>query len=255
MHPRPAPPSPAEPLTAAERRVMADLLSAYRQGAFPMADARHARGVEFYSADPRAIIPLTPPVPRPSRSLRAQARRSPLILTTDAAFAQVIRACADTPRAPRPGESNPGEGAPPTWINDWIIERYTLLHRAGHAHSIEAWLPAPRGGTPRLVGGLYGVHLGGAFFGESMFTAARPGPHDPESGASKLCFFALIRHLRAQGFALLDTQFANDHTTMLGAVTLPLRDYLAHVGEAVARDVPWLPWSTPTAQAVLQEVA
>lgn len=220
-----------------------DLLAAYRQGAFPMASSRGAKGVEFYTADPRAIVPLSPP-PCPGRTLRAQMRRSPMRLASDTAFEQVVRACADVPR---PG----GSGG--TWINDWIIRAYTLLHRSGHAHSVEAWLDEPAG--PRLVGGLYGVRIGGALFGESMFTAGRPGPHAPEAGASKACFFALVHHLRARGVTLLDTQFANPHTTALGAVEVPLADYLARLGAAVDAPVTWGEWTLGTGADVLRACA
>ncbi|MFT3686796.1 MAG: leucyl/phenylalanyl-tRNA--protein transferase [Phycisphaerales bacterium] len=145
---------PLSRLTSDER--MALLLHAWSSGAFPMADGRHGK-VSFYSADPRSILPLEEGGLTASRSLRSLVRSGRFEVRSDTAFARVIRACADTPRG---GEAAAGG----CWINDWIIDSYDALHATGHAHSIEAYLDG------ELVGGLYGVHIGGVFFGESMFT-------------------------------------------------------------------------------------
>ncbi len=191
------------------------LLNAYRAGAFPMAEGRDGP-VSFYEADPRSILPLDDGALTISRSLRSAVNSGRFTVTADTDFPAVIRACADAPR----------EG---TWINDWIIDAYTRLHAAGHAHSIEA----RREGM--LVGGLYGVHIGGAFFGESMFSSSDAGGRD----ASKVCLVHLWRHLRRQGFSLLDTQIANDHMRQFGIVEVPRPDYLKHLAAAVKTPASW----------------
>ncbi|MBL8991423.1 MAG: leucyl/phenylalanyl-tRNA--protein transferase [Phycisphaerae bacterium] len=214
------------------------ILAAYRAGYFPMArqDARGrpapgARGIDFYTCDPRAVFPLEPGALRWSRSLRAAVRRGRFEITSDAAFAEVIGACASC-RARADGD----------WINDWIIDRYTRLHEAGRAHSVEAWLAGP--GGRRLVGGLYGVSIGGAFFGESMFSTPERGGTD----ASKVCLVHLVEHLRRRGFVLLDSQYANPHVLSLGAVEIPRADYLRRLAEAVTLERDWAwhgPWAGP----------
>lgn len=210
------------------------LVQAYRAGAFPMArpDALGRpipgrAGIHFYQADPRAIIPLEPPGPRLPRSARALLRRSPFTITCDQAFAQVIGRCADSPREGR-------------WINDWIVSRYTALHDRGLAHSVEAW-SGDAADSRRLVGGLYGVHVGGAFFGESMFSDLPAGG----SGASKVCYVRLIEHLRRRGFRLLDAQFINPHTALLGAVEITADAYSERLHEATAMDIAWGAWDAP----------
>lgn len=230
-------PSPAA-LQPDERRVVDVLLRAYRQGAFPMASSRTSEDVAFYTADPRAIIPVAEGDPlgrfHVSRSLQRRVRSGRFAVTCDAAFERVIRACAEVSRPH--GES--------TWINDQIIAAYTILHRAGHAHSVEAWRPEPEPRPPttpppgpgwRLVGGLYGTHLGAAFFGESMFARPDLGGTD----ASKVCLVHLVAHLRRRGITLLDTQFANDHTRRFGLVEIPLADYLRRLEAAVDAPVSW----------------
>ncbi len=217
------------------------LLTAYRQGAFPMASSRVSDEVAFYTADPRAIIPVAVDDPlgrfHVPRSLQRRVRSRRFTVTCDTAFERVILACADAPRPQ--GES--------TWINDQIIVAYSLLHRAGHAHSVEAWLPEngvhapgtePPGPGWRLVGGLYGTHLGGAFFGESMFARTDLGGTD----ASKVCLVHLVAHLRRRGITLLDTQFANDHTRRFGLVEVPLADYLRRLEAAVSTPAAWGPF-------------
>ncbi len=208
-------------------RVVEALLAAYREGAFPMADGPRG-GVRFYTADPRAIVPIEKAPGEPggvvvSRSLRALLKRCPFEISSDRVFGEVIRACAKVPR----GEE--GGGA---WISEEIVGWYEALHEAGHAHSVEAW----RDG--RLVGGLYGVHMGRAFFGESMFSLPERGG----SNASKVCFVRLVNHLRAMGVVLLDTQFINPHMASLGAVEIRLKDYLARLGKAVKMNALWGEW-------------
>ncbi|MFN0011030.1 MAG: leucyl/phenylalanyl-tRNA--protein transferase [Phycisphaerales bacterium] len=216
---------------SAERdRVVQALLAAYREGAFPMADGPRGR-VRFYTADPRAIVPIEKAPGEGggvvvSRSLRALLKGCPFEISSDRAFGEVIRACAKVPR----GEEGGGGGG--TWISEEIVGWYEALHAAGHAHSVEAWREG------RLVGGLYGVHIGGAFFGESMFSL----PEQGGSNASKVCFVHLVKHLRAIGVVLLDTQFINPHMASLGAVEIPLKEYLARLANAVSVDVRWGDW-------------
>jgi leucyl/phenylalanyl-tRNA--protein transferase len=151
------------------------VLQAYRRGAFPMGDPlTHA--IEWYDPNPRAVVPLDGL--HVTRTLRRVYRSGRFLLRSDAAFAAVIDACA---------------ARDPTWITPPIRAAYVALHGQGHAHSVEAWVDG------RLVGGLYGVHLGGAFMGESMFHVA--------TDASKVCLVALVGLLRGAGFVLLDTQF------------------------------------------------
>ncbi len=185
------------------------VLLAYRAGYFPMADSRHGK-IRWYTSDPRAIIPLDRfHVPR---SLRQVLKKQPFSTTFDAAFPEVIRACADRVE---------------TWISDEVIEVYTALHRRGDAHSVEAW----RG--PDLAGGLYGVVIGGAFFGESMFSR--------QSNASKVALVALVRHLRNRGFRLLDSQFMNEHMRQFGTVEIPRARYSMLVAEATGARASFTP--------------
>ena len=180
------------------------LLSAYSQGMFPMAtsDGR----IRWYSPDPRAIIPLDRF--HASRSLRRLIRAGTYTVTIDAAFPDVIRACAQ-----------PAEGREETWISLEIISAYERLHEIGFAHSVETWLDG------QLVGGLYGVSLRGLFAGESMFSR-RPS-------ASKVALLFLVEHLRLRKFLLLDVQFQTAHLKNLGAVELARSDYLNLLGKAM----------------------
>jgi leucyl/phenylalanyl-tRNA--protein transferase len=183
---------------------------AYTQGFFPMAQSRDSNDVQWYSADPRTVMPLDRfHVPR---SLAKLVRRDAPRITLDRAFDQVIRQCAE-PRN-REGE---------TWINPTIIDAYTALHESGIAHSVEAWE------DEQLVGGLYGVALGGAFFGESMFSR--------RSNASKICLVHLVNHLRDRGFALLDTQFTNPHLAQFGIEEISREQYLARLEAALRLDM------------------
>ena len=156
-----------------------ELLAAYREGSFPMAAARDGKRLYWYNPERRGILPLES-IHIPTRLAR-QMRACPYRITVDHAFEEVIRACADSPRKKELG----------TWINDTIINLYTELHREGHAHSVECW----RG--DELVGGLYGVSVGGAFCGESMFSRA--------DNASKIALVTLVGILKEAGYTLLDT--------------------------------------------------
>ncbi len=164
------------------------LLDLYRNGLFPMADADGSIGI--YDPPRRGIIPLdTFHVPS---SLGKIVRAGHHEIRIDSDFEQVMRACAAREE---------------TWISDDIVESYVLLHELGHAHSVEVWREG------RLVGGLYGVHLGGAFFGESMFHTERD--------ASKVALVALVARMRAKGFSLLDTQYVTPHLERFGAMEVP----------------------------------
>ena len=179
------------------------LLAAYAVGLFPMAD--DSGELHWLAPDPRCVIELD--TFKPSRSLRAICRRGEFEITVDRSFADVIDACASRP-----------EG---TWISSEIREAYVELHRLGFAHSVESW----RGGT--LTGGLYGVSLGGAFFGESMFHRV--------TDASKVALVALIERMRERGLDLLDVQFLTDHLRQFGAIEIPRSVYEQRLLAAVKR--------------------
>jgi leucyl/phenylalanyl-tRNA--protein transferase len=182
------------------------LIAAYSSGWFPMADDEGE--ISWYSPDPRGIIPLdTFHVPA---RLRRVVRGGSFQVAIDSAFEAVIRACADA-------ERGPDENG--TWISEEIVASYCALHELGHAHSVEAWA----GDT--LVGGLYGVALGGAFFGESMFHR--------RTDASKVALVALVERLRARGFALLDTQWVTAHLQQFGAIEIPRPEYLRRLDAAL----------------------
>lgn len=198
----------------------------YCVGAFPMARGRHGR-IDWYSPDPRAVLALEPGGFTVPRSLRKRVRSGRFEVTRDAAFERVIRACAGPRPHPKTGEL-PRSAAAGMWINDTIIDVYTRLHHAGLAHSVEAWAAGPE---RELVGGLYGVSLGGAFFGESMFSRA--------SDASKVCLVHLVEHLRQRGFTLLDVQFVNPHLMQFGVTEIPRAVYLRRLEAALASEVRW----------------
>lgn len=181
------------------------LLLAYESGIFPW--PTEGFPLLWFSPDPRFV--LEPPSLRTSRSLRRTIRRAPYRITMDTAFVEVIEHCADISR---PGQSG-------TWITDSLIGGYEDLHHLGYAHSVEAW----RGET--LVGGLYGVSLGGVFFGESMFAIA------PD--ASKVAFATLIGNLRHWGFSLVDCQVPTDHLARFGAEPWPRARFLSHLEKAL----------------------
>ncbi len=212
-----------------ERQIVRSILAAYREGWFPMADPR--RGVvEWVQPRRRGVIPLEPGGLRVSRSLRQRVRSRKFQVRGDTAFTEVVRACAE----PAPGRDE-------TWIDGSIIGAYGALHRAGYAHSVEAWL-IDRDGE-RLVGGLYGVHHGAAFFGESMFARPALGGTD----ASKVCLVHLVCHLRSRGFTLLDTQLWNEHMGTLGCVEIPRREYLGRLSAAWGAEVAWGPFDAELA--------
>lgn len=168
------------------------LIHAYRQAVFPM--AMDDGEIAWFSPDPRAIIPLdTFHVPH---GLQRTLRKEPFEIRIDTAFEQVMRGCAERDE---------------TWINAEILESYLQLHQLGFAHSVESWKDG------ELVGGLYGVALGGAFFGESMFHRA--------TDASKVALHALVMRLRDRGYTLLDTQWITPHLKIFGALEIPRAVY------------------------------
>jgi leucyl/phenylalanyl-tRNA--protein transferase len=181
------------------------LVAAYRQGVFPMAVEDGA--IAWFSPDPRGVIPLET-FHVPSRLAR-MVRRGMFEIRIDHDFERVIRACADR------GDDDG------TWISEDIVEAYVELARLGLAHSVEAWQ------DEQLAGGLYGVHLGGAFFGESMFHRV--------TDASKVALVALVERLRARGFTLLDTQWITPHLEQFGAVEIPRAEYVRRLEDAIAR--------------------
>lgn len=162
----------------------------------------------WFSPDPRGILPLDS-FHVPSRLARV-VRNGTFDVRVDTSFDDVMRACAE----------RPDDG---TWITDEIIGSYTALHRLGLAHSVETW----QDGT--LVGGLYGVHLGGAFFGESMFHTV--------TDASKVALVSLVERMTRQGFQLLDTQWVTPHLAQFGALEIPRKEYLSRLAKALQRDV------------------
>ncbi len=183
------------------------VLRAYAGGVFPMAEGRHDPTLYWVDPDQRGILPLDGF--RISRRLAKTVRRDPFDISVDQDFRGVIELCA----AAAPGRWT-------TWINDEIIELYEQMHRAGHAHSVEV----RRDGD--LVGGLYGVTLGAAFFGESMFSRA--------TDASKVALVHLVARLKRCGFKLLDTQFVTDHLRNFGAVEVSREDYRERLAAAIA---------------------
>ncbi len=181
------------------------LLSAYASGYFPMADPATGE-IKWYSPDPRTIIPLD--AFSVSRSLRQTIRKRIFDVRFDAAFEEVIRSCG---------------GREETWISEDIVESYCELHRLGYARSVETWKEG------KLAGGLYGVALGKAFFGESMFSRERD--------ASKVALVALVDWLKEGGYLLLDTQFMTPHLQHFGAKEIPREEYLALLKKAVGEPV------------------
>lgn len=179
------------------------LLRAYASGAFPMAvDSRGT--LRWFSPDPRAILPLDAGFHIP-HGLRRTLRRPPFEIAVNRDFPAVLEACATVH-----GES---------WISPGISRAYRRLHEEGFAHSLECWQDG------QLVGGLYGVHLGGAFFGESMFHRV--------TDASKVALVALVERLRARGFSLLDIQWTTPHLARFGALEIPRTEYLARLATSL----------------------
>jgi len=188
------------------------LLRAYAEGLFPMAERRGDSTLYWVSPEKRGIIPLDS-FHVPHRLART-ARSGSFTVTADLAFREVMQACAA-----------PGTGRPESWINDEILHLYTALHAGGHGHSIECWQDGA------LAGGLYGVRLGAAFFGESMFSRRRD--------ASKVALVHLVEGLRRGGFVLLDTQFITAHLAQFGAIEIPRAQYLAKLADALNREALW----------------
>ncbi len=185
------------------------LIRAYRQGIFPM--ALEDGQIGWFSPDPRGVLPLDDRFHLPSRLARV-IRSQAFEVDVDRDFEGVMRACAE----------RRDEG---TWISDEILESYAALYQLGLAHSVECRQAG------RLVGGLYGVHLGGAFFGESMFHRV--------TDASKVALVALVERLRRRGFALLDVQWLTPHLARFGGIEIPRTEYLAALKDALRRPCEW----------------
>ena len=199
------------------------LIRAYASGIFPMGDDR-TETVRWYAPDPRAHLPLDAfHIPH---NLRRRVRQREFTVTTDRCFERVIRACADRKR---------------TWITPRILRAYTELHQRGAAHSVECWQ------DETLAGGLYGVALGGAFFGESMFFRI--------SNASKVALVHLVRQMKAGGFSLLDTQYSTAHLKRFGVVEIPRSEYMNQLNTALSLKTSWWPLSDADAAALDQPVS
>jgi leucyl/phenylalanyl-tRNA--protein transferase len=188
------------------------LLRAYAEGLFPMAERRDDPTLYWVSPEQRGIIPLDR-FHIPQRLMRT-VKSGRFAVTSDRAFPDVMRGCAE----PAPGREQ-------TWINDEILRLYAALQAGGHAHSVECWREG------KLAGGLYGVALGGAFFGESMFSRERD--------ASKVALVHLVEGLRRGGFVLLDTQFLTKHLAHFGAYEIPRPQYLGLLHHAIAQTATW----------------
>jgi len=185
------------------------LLRTYQAGVFPMAERRDDPSLFWVSPELRGIMPLHQ-FHLPKRLART-IRSDKFTVKVDTVFSEVMRACAA-----------PAKDRKESWINDEILSLYTSLYEVGHAHSVESWHEG------LLVGGLYGVSIGGAFFGESMFSIERD--------ASKVALAHLVARLIAGDFALLDTQFLTDHLAQFGAIQIPRLEYLALLSDALERD-------------------
>lgn len=197
------------------------LLHAYASGVFPMAESRDDPEIHWIEPRLRGILPLDGF--HISRSLAKVIRSSAWKVTVDRAFADVVRGCADREE---------------TWINGEIFALYSELHARGFAHSLEVWDQGD------LIGGVYGVALGAAFFGESMFSR--------RSNASKLALAYLAHRLRAGGFTLLDTQFLTPHLASLGGIEIPKAEYQMRLQEALRREACFAPpdyWPEPSSVA------
>ncbi|MGC9419266.1 MAG: leucyl/phenylalanyl-tRNA--protein transferase [Rhodovulum sp.] len=207
---------------AAERLTPQMLLGAYASGVFPMAESRDDPEVFWVQPRRRGIFPLNGF--HISKSLARTIRRDPFDIRVDTDFTGVVSGCADRDE---------------TWINATIFALYQELHAMGHAHSLEVW----EDGT--LVGGVYGVTLGGAFFGESMFSR--------RDDASKVALAYLVDRLRAGGFRLFDTQFITPHLRRLGAIEIGRQEYMARLGRALETEADFAaPETPPSGQVLLQ---
>lgn len=203
------------------------LLNAYANGYFPMADERKSAEIGWYSPDPRGILPLNGfHVPK---KLRKTVISMPFEVKTDQSFQKVMEHCSK-PRAKQKG----------TWINPKLVELYTELNHLSFAHSVECWL------EDELVGGLYGVSLGGVFFGESMFSHA--------TDASKVALVYLVEILRQAGYQLLDTQYVNEHLLQFGVTEISRKDYLDKLSRILsASDNPSKRFSTVSGSVIASD--
>lgn len=190
------------------------LLQAYASGYFPMADTAQSAALYWYDPELRGQLPIAGF--HVSRRLRKTVRRQRFDITFDRDFSGVIHGCAE-----------PAKGRRQTWINAGIIELFEELHDMGYAHSVEAW----RDGE--LVGGVYGLAIGGAFFAESMFSR--------RTNASKVALVHLVARLWKQGYVLLDTQFLNDHLLQFGAYEITRAEYKEKLAEALEKDCQFSP--------------
>jgi leucyl/phenylalanyl-tRNA---protein transferase len=204
------------------------LLQAYRVGVFPMAESAISPGLHWIDPPERGILPLD--AFHVSRSLAQSIRHKVFDVRINSAFAQVIASCA----AATPDR-------PDTWINDRILRLYTGLFQLGHAHSVECWKDG------ELVGGLYGVHIGAAFFGESMFSR--------KTDASKVALVYLVARLKAGGFRLLDTQFLTAHLARFGTVAVPKSRYLWMLEGAVSTQGDFMKLDIATDVETVLEIA
>jgi leucyl/phenylalanyl-tRNA--protein transferase len=195
------------------------LLAGYAQGIFPMAESRENPELHWFEPQLRGVIPLDNF--HISRSLARVIRRGTFTIRTDTAFRAVVEGCADRPE---------------TWINGPLFALYDQLHAAGFAHSLEVWQ------ADTLVGGIFGVTLGGAFFGESMFSRA--------TNASKVALAYTVDRLRQAGFVLFDTQYLTPHLASLGGIEIPRAAYRAQLVQAADFTAP----PVPDAQSILQRM-
>lgn len=187
------------------------LVQAYARGLFPMAESRDSGEIYWVDPEQRGVLPLNGfHVPR---RLKRFVRQDPFRITVDTAFERVINAC---------GAVDYGRGRFDSWINPEIVRAYVQLHRLGLAHSVECWL------EDRLAGGIYGVSLKGAFFGESMFSR--------ETGGSKVALVHMVAMLKAAGYRLFDSQFVNDHLTQFGVQAVPKAAFHDMLADALAHD-------------------
>jgi leucyl/phenylalanyl-tRNA--protein transferase len=191
------------------------LLEAYRAGIFPMAEDRRATDLHWFDPDFRGILPIEA-LHVPKRLARTILKK-PYRVTFDTDFERVIRNCADARKT--------------TWINDEIIALYTALHKQGHAHSVEAW------DGRVLAGGVYGISIGGAFFGESMFSV--------RTDASKIALVYLVARLWRRGYELFDTQYVNDHLKQFGVLEIPRGDYRRLLKKALQKQADFNAQSPP----------
>lgn len=199
------------------------LLSGYAQGIFPMAMSRDEPGLHWFDPARRGIIPLDGL--HVSRSLHRRVLRWDYLVRINTAFVEVVAACAARPE---------------TWINAGLTRLYQDLHAAGYAHSLEVW----RGDA--LVGGIFGVSLGGAFFGESMFSRQRD--------ASKLAMVWAVERLRSAGFTLFDTQYLTPHLRSMGGVEIARAEYQARLADALPLRAEFTAPPPPTPQSILQRI-